>query len=205
MIASLMVLVLVAGASQRCAFDRAAMLRLPYAAFDETLGAGWRVVGDRPGCEAAGAGLIASYRTANAATLVEGSPDHLRSLDWHEGQLRAAIGQTEAAKALLKRGSRVSDEGGDSLYHAATLAFLEGDRARLLTIRDRIDALPKPEWFEEAAAQARKSGMSVGPWPVHASEVGGLVNCFGKPYREAYSYACRTDRTEGVRSSASPP
>lgn len=190
---------LTVAAAPACAHDRAALLALPADAFDETIGQGWRIIGDKQGCEAAAADLIGAYRAANAATLVEGRPERIRSLNWHEGQLRAAAGQIPAAITLLVRGTREPDDSGDSAYQQATVAYLRKDWPTLLKLRDRIAAMPKPDWFERTAEAARTRGVPVPPWPMHLGTVEGLIACFDKPYSEAYSMACRPPATASPR------
>ena len=101
MIAVLLAAVVVIQAVPICAPADNAMMALPLHDFDQS-DAGWRSL-DQEGCEAEVADLIARYRDRHAATLTDGSGD---SLIWHEGQLRAAAGQTEAAIPLLLRPGR---------------------------------------------------------------------------------------------------
>jgi hypothetical protein len=104
----------------------------------------------REGCELAAADLIAEYRTANAAALVNGHPQQITGLNWHEAQLRAANGQTERAIRLFEH-SRVTYMESDALYGQATVAFLKRDRAALQQARDALAALPPPPDFAQAA------------------------------------------------------
>ena len=76
-----------------CRQPDAAMLALPLHEFDQTP-AGWRSL-DAEGCEAVGADAIAEYREINRETL---AGEDLGTLIWHEGQLRAAAGQADAAR-----------------------------------------------------------------------------------------------------------
>lgn len=179
-----------AEAGAGCAHDREALLALDVRTFDKARGAGWRLVGNRRGCEAAAADLIRDYRVANAGKLVEGRVDDLRGLMRHESQLRAAAGQVEAAVRLRER-ARYGGDRPDQLYDEATIAFLKKDRAKLGAVRAELAGLPKPAWFEEAAARAQaKHGLAV-TWPPNLDVVDGLIACFDRPYAEAYSQSCR--------------
>lgn len=169
-------------ASAQCPEADAAMLALPLHEFDQTP-AGWRSL-DAEGCEAVGADAIARYRVVNHEAL---AGEDLGTLIWHEGQLRAAAGQTEAAIALMLEG-RDRESEGDRLYADATIAFLRHDREALLAARERLLALPQPEWFA-AAVERYKITYPDHPlptWPLNRDKVEGFIACFDRPYREAY-------------------
>lgn len=192
-----------AGAEATCGHDRDALMALDVRAFDKTRGAGWRLVGNRRGCEAAAADLIRDYRLANAGKLVEGSADDLRGLLRHESQLRAAAGQVEAA-IRLREHARYGGDPPDQLYDEATIAFLRKDRAKLGAVRAELAALPKPAWFEEAAARAMaQHGLTV-TWPPNLDAVDGFIACFDRPYAEAYSLSCREPVAAGEAGSRPP-
>lgn len=163
-------------APEPCAVDRRAMLALGMDAFDQDHQGGWRPLSERPGCEGPAADLIRDYRTFML--------DRIPILYWHEGQLRANVGQTAEAIGLMERTRR--PEGDErapwwNAYVDATLAFLRSDRAALLAARERLAALPRP---------ADAGGRS---WPPNLAVVDRLVRCFGRPYREAYfADACAT-------------
>jgi hypothetical protein len=157
--------------------------------FDQTLGKGWREIGDRPGCELAAADLIAFYRK-NRVEAWEAS------LNWHEAQLRAASGQTAQALELFRKEvayeASVHDDA-DRLYGEATIAFLEHDREALMAKRAELAALPKPDGFEIGIAKFKEKYPERPPpvWPTNLDTVDGLIHCFDKPYAEAYELACR--------------
>lgn len=162
--------------------------------FDQTVGEGWRVVGDKEGCERAGADLIAMYRDEKLA-------QDIAQLDWHEAQLRAASGDTEKAINLFRRNlsfkRKLAVEIGhqaDVLYAEATIAYLERDRALLQAKRDELAATPKPEWYDALAAEHSKrnaQAVAAMTWPSNLNVVDGFIACFDRPYREAYSFACQ--------------
>jgi hypothetical protein len=83
-----------------CSYDRTAMMAQPTLDFDQTP-SGWRSVAKTPGCEAQAADLIKAYRRANWAAH---KPAEIHTSYWHEGQMRAAAGQDQAAIPLLMAG-----------------------------------------------------------------------------------------------------
>ena len=167
-------------AADPCQVDRHALLALNQDAFDQDMTGGWRELADRPGCMASAADLIRAYR-AHAQS-------RLSILYWHEGQLRATLGDYAAAIPLLEASRKPQDSSGWNPYVDATVAFLRGDRAALVQARDRLAALPRPPDFRD---QVLANGFHL-TWPMNLEVVDGLLRCFGRPYREAYSAAeCR--------------
>lgn len=166
-----------------CRQPDAAMLALSVHEFDQTP-AGWRSL-DAEGCEAVGADAIARYRAANREGL-EG--EDLGTLIWHEGQLRAAAGQTEAAIALMLE-ARQEESDAIQPYVDATVAFLRRDREALLAARERLLALPVPDYFAAAVERHRVNypDYPAPTWPLNRDKVEGFVACFDRPYREAYN------------------
>ena len=170
-------------ATTDCRQPDAAMLALPLHEFDQTP-AGWRSL-DAEGCEAVGADAIARYREANRQAL---AGEDLGTLVWHEGQLRAAAGQPDAAIALMLESRREESEAIQP-YVDATVAFLRRDRQALLAARERLLALPVPDYFAAAVERHRVSYPNYPPptWPLNRDKVEGFVACFDRPYREAYN------------------
>lgn len=170
------------GADCRQADDT--MLALPLQDFDQG-DEGWRSL-ESDGCEIAAADGIKQYRERNADTVM--SADN--TLVWHEAQLRASAGQTDAALELML--SR-RDTASPSIrpYTDATIAFLRRDRAGLLAARDALVALPEPQAFRDAANRYAASYPDLPPlkWPLNLDVVDGLISCFDRPYSEAYE--CR--------------
>jgi hypothetical protein len=181
-------------AAPQCQHDRQALLALTPQAFDADLEGGWRPLADREGCLIVAADLIAAYRAAHADL----SDQRAERLRWHEAQLRAAAGETDAAIALFATTYRQGDTiyvRANNLYSDATLAFLRRDRAALERARAELAALPKPDGFEEAVENARRQygedfarGIT---WPNNLDVIDGFIACFDKPYREAYRSECR--------------
>ncbi|MGY0559512.1 hypothetical protein ACW7G2_02135 [Luteimonas sp. A277] len=180
----------------RCSYDQEAMLALDEAAFDQDLpDGGWRKIGNIPGCEVAAAELIAAYRARH--------PGSSSTVAWHEGQMLASAGLHEQAIPALEsaRKDPVLDGAGWNHYVDATIAFLAGDREGLERARDRLAAVPHDE---TSGLPPLVEGYIVLPtqpgqppmrlrWPPNIDVVEGLLNCFGKPYNDAYGSACRPD------------
>jgi len=174
---------LTAGAVKaECPEADAGMLALPLHDFDQTEH-GWRSL-DGEGCERLAAEAIRRYREVNAEALGA----HADTLLWHEAQLRAAAGETEAAIGLMLR-SREQESDATQPYTDATIAFLRRDREALLAARERLVSLPVPETFARAAARYAETYPDLPPlnWPLNLDVVDGLIACFDQPYREAYS------------------
>lgn len=177
-------------ASDTCAHDRAALLALSPADFDQNLNGGWRLVGDRPECAEIAADLLADYRTARWGEL---TPGELHVNYWHEGQLRAGLGQTDAATRLMMAGvNPAMSRSGFSDYALGTIAFLHQDREGLLAARERLAALPKPPDFDDAARRFKAQYGFELKWPANLSVLDGFIACFDRPYNEAYG-ACPAD------------
>lgn len=165
-----------------CPQADAAMLARPLEDFDQG-DAGWRSL-DKEGCEAVVADAIGSYREQNREAL---AGQDTSTLIWHEGQLRAAAGQTDAAIALMLQGR---DEESDAIqpYVDASIAFLRQDRPALEAAHARLMALPVPDYFTRAAERYAANYPDLPPltWPLNRDKVEGFLACFDRPYREAY-------------------
>lgn len=169
--------------SPHCVPNRQQVLGLSQQAFDQDLQGGWRAVSARDECVAAAADLIRDYRERHRLN------DTI--LFWHEGQLRASDGQTEAAIALFERSRKEpADAFGWNQYVDATIAFLRNDRPALLAARASLAGLPRPAGFAPRDPQGHPIDLS---WPMNLNVVDGLIACFGRPYREAYGTACRAN------------
>jgi hypothetical protein len=175
----------------QCAFDKVALLALDEQSFDQDLangGGGWRGLASKQECELVAADLIAEYRSAR----------NLESplLFWHEGQLRAFSGQYAQAISLLKNSYKPKQQDfGWNAYADATIAFLRSDRQELDKALANLKSTPAPPdetlkdgKLEMTLSDGTKTTML---WPLNVDVVEGLQRCLGKPYREAYSSACR--------------
>lgn len=168
-----------------CALDLPAMLALDEMHFDQDRTTGWRMVQAR-GCATEAADLLQAYRTAHPTA-------RAGILFWHEGQVRATIGQTGRAIALFEQARRPPDADADAaawnLYVDGSIAFLRNDRAALQRARDMLAALPPPATPETVMVDG--VAMDI-PWPMNLNVLDGFLRCFGRPYREAYATPCTT-------------
>jgi hypothetical protein len=158
-----------------CQVDTEAILRLSPSEFDQDPTGGWRTLTATPGCEVVIADLLAEYRRRNWGIFKE---YELHLNYWHEGQVRAFAGQYDEAVPLLLAGVDPHAIGGFSEYALATVAFLQNNRQALKAARDRLAAVPRPEFVPD------------GEWPPNLKIVDSLIACFGRPYSEAYSGHC---------------
>lgn len=171
-------------ATDPCAHDRAALLALTPTAFDQDLEGGWRTLGAKPECAATAADLLAAYRKARWGELTQ---SELHTNYWHEGQLRAGLGQTPAATRLMMAGVNPEmSRSGFSDYALGTIAFLHQDRPGLIAARERLAALPKPADFDQAAERFKAAYGFDLEWPVNLKVLDGFIACFDRPYSEAY-------------------
>ena len=143
-------------------------LELDYQTFDQTPGSGWRALADRGAYLAAGE-LIDAYLSTNASL----EPSQRVNLAFHAGQAYAFAGSTELAKVRF-RSAFVETEPPTSpirwnAYVRATIAFLEGDRPTLESMRTEIAAGPDFNGIVPNLDVADR-----------------LLAGFGGPYSEAY-------------------
>ena len=164
---------------ERCAVDRLAMLALDQRRFDQDIAGGWRPLADL-GCDLAAADLIAAWRAVHASA----HPD----LFWHEGQMRANAGQTDAAIALFERARHpaATDAIGWNLYVDGTIAFLRRDRTGLLAARDRLARLPAPKDWHPNDPDGKPVRIA---WPLNLNVLDGFLQCWDASYRDAYAAA----------------
>ena len=164
-----------------CIADRDAYMDLDYWTFDQDAERGVRAVLDKPGCELAGADLIADF---HAALREKGEPVTYRLADkdvtfsdngevgilyWHEAQVRAFAGQTDRAIALFHKSIEAdkSQPASKRHYALATIAFLEDNRQALLDERKALAAIVPDD-------------------DLNLGVVDGLIACFGRSYTAAY-------------------
>jgi hypothetical protein len=192
-----------------CSYDKDAMLALDESAFDQDLGnggGGWRALEGKAGCEQATAELIAAYRAAH--------PDGSTLLAWHEGQVRASLGQDEQAIALFDAARKPAEKdlAGWNLYVDASIAFLRRDRTALQAARDALasvaypggdDAPPLKDGYLEFPAADGQPAMRV-RWPPNIDVVDGFLHCFDKPYKDAYRSECRPHAAVEIEASPAP-
>jgi hypothetical protein len=163
-----------------CEYDRAAMLALDQKSFDQDMTGGWRPLGYK-GCYLAAADLIRDWRAAKGGTGV--------ILQWHEGQMRANAGQTEAAIALFEQSRQPAEQDaafGWNHYVDGTIAFLRGDRAALEAARAKLAAVPRPANFDPIGPDGKPMKVI---WPLNLNVLDGFLRCWGRSYTEAYACA----------------
>ena len=184
-------------ATDRCTYDKDAMLALDVNSFDQDLaggGGGWRAIANIPGCELAAAELLAAYQAEH--------PDSGSILAWHEGQVRAAGGQYEQAIPLLEsaRKPEEQDEFGWNFYVDAVIAFLRNDKPALQKAQQQLIAIAYPEGAGLPPLKGGYVEFQTRPgqptirmrWPLNIEEVDALLACFGKSYKEATGSSCRS-------------
>jgi hypothetical protein len=161
-----------------CRHDRGRLLVLGEAEFDQDMAGGWRGLEDR-GCVAEAADLVRDYRISHRAS---------RMLFWHEGQLRATLGQARAAITLFEK-SRIqgADRIGWNHYVDASIAFLKRDRRALLAARASLAKIPRPADFRPRDSEGNVIEIA---WPPNLNVVDGMIACFGRSYAEAYGGRC---------------
>ena len=186
-----------AAAPDVCAVNLKTQLALPLQQFDQDPKRGWRPLADKKECLAAAAELIATYRTKNWKKFKEGEAG---SLNWHEGQLRAALGQNELAAQLMAASVHADADPGSAAfldYVLGSIAFVLRDKPGLLAARERLAKRPEPEAFAKEAAEIRAANDGNGPtWPLNLDVLDGFINCWNKPYQTAYQdLECRKLKT----------
>ena len=174
-----------------CGYDRTAMLALSPEKFDQDPHGGWRPLADKVNCRAAAADLLASYRTANRVRMTLGE---LHLSFWHEGQMRAVLGDGRRAVPFLLAGVDPSDTSDFADYALGTAAFLQHDHPALESARARLARTPPPaNWAESRAEIKARYGLTPS-WPPNLAVLDGLRACFDKPYAIAYAQPCRPKR-----------
>ncbi len=162
-----------------CLIDTEAMLALDQNAFDQDMQGGWRMVVRGGNCRAEAADLIRAYINANG--------EKGEIMTWHEGQMRAMVGQTDQAIALLRttyKPPEYDDWFGWNHYVSATLAFLQRDQEGLEKARLNLLALPPPDDSKMLDSSGKPRNIK---WPPNLNVVDGLLRCFDHSYDHAYN------------------
>jgi hypothetical protein len=176
-----LVFLLQASAQSECfesASERESLLQLAEDRFDLYDDSGWRLVSSRGGhCRIPAAELILDYIDLSDEEGLERS----YLLHWHAGQLFAFADETADALRQFRLAYVSPQSSSDAIvawnaYVTGTIAFLEDD------------------WSGLTQARAEMPSVNAPNRPV----LDGLINCFGQPYRVAYSQRCRrlTDNSE---------
>ena len=123
-----------------------AMLSLPWEQFDQSTNSGWRTLAftDRgaPRDYRAAADMIEAYLRQHPELKV----DQRAVSRFHVGQLLAMDGLTKAGAANMKQ-ALVPEDTPDlpadwNIMVSATIAFLTGDRATLVHLKEQVASLP---------------------------------------------------------------
>lgn len=156
-----------------------AMLNLSFEAFDQGPD-GWRSLDGSLACPDSAPEVLAEYRHRHRDTL---SRPNISLLTWHEAQVRAAQGDDQpTAVRLMQEAAFTGEPAWQRLYREGSIAFIEGDRSRLMAARDELVGLPRDPMLKGL------NGSEV-EWPPNLDVLDGLISCFGKPYSVAY--VCR--------------
>lgn len=161
-----------------CSATADTMMALSFNEFDQGSD-GWRSLATKLACSDYADDVLASYRSRHAFTL---SPANASILTWHEAQVRAEQGETDAAVALIRQAAFPNEPDWQRLYREGTIAFLEGDLDRLSARRADLARLPSDP--DLATLQGTEAS-----WPPNLDVLDGLISCFGSDYSAAY--ACR--------------
>lgn len=170
-------------------------LNMDQAKFDSQPGQGWRAVAAQDGCRLAAQILIEQYILFSPKLRTE----KIVSLRWHAGQLAAFDGRLEPAllfmKASYKEAGPYYEEW--NIYVSATIAFLERDRSTLdLWLSELTSRSPSPEQVAASRQAFEKDPKLQEVFPdwerdilkaPNTKVVQRLVDCYARPYVEAYS------------------
>lgn len=154
------------------------VLSLEYAAFDQTMGEGWRVWADR-GEYAEAARMLDHY----ASTHDELTDSEWRIICFHAGQMYGYLGEYETAAERFTA-SLNPQEPPDSpfkwnAYVNGTIAFLERDLDRLRAMRNELAAQPARQiTLPDGTVMERVPNLDV---------LERFIEHFDRTYREAYS------------------
>lgn len=170
------------------AAEPGSVAELDYVAFDQRPGSGWRELA-AAGRYFKGARAIDKY----LQTRPELEAWQRINLNFHAGQLYAHAGHTETALERFRQAINPQEPADSPIrwnaYVRATIAFLKGDRDRLVELRDEIAAGPE---FKGEVANLRV--------------VDRMIEHFGEPYSIAYSGARpAADRTATPAATRKTP
>lgn len=161
-----------------CTYDREQMFALSQQEFDQDLDGGWRVLAKR-GCTEEAAELIRDWRHEKRA--------HSSILYWHEGQLRAEIGEIDQAIALFEltyKAPEMDRDFGWNHYVDGSIAFLTRDRDRLARAMERLKEVPAPDTLTFERPDGSSFTMA---WPPNLNVLEAFDRCWDRPYAEAYA------------------
>jgi hypothetical protein len=145
--------------------DREMLLSLPWQQFDQTLNSGWRVYSARHEYRAAADVIEVYLKQHQDLTVRQCAVSH-----FHAGLMRVRGGRTNAGLAHIKQAlvpdntPGLSDDWNIMVY--AHIAFLTGDRATLVALKERVASLPpsRVEWPGCPADLLEHFGQPFGSW-----------------------------------------
>lgn len=166
------------------------LLSLSQDDFDQDFKGGWRIYAYKDGCKNAAAELIKDYILFSRPN----PPNRHGILRWHAGQLKAGSGRTKEAIQFFHGTYKDLDDHGETwnLYVDATIGFLENDKNKVQDAYDALSDITVPESLKEERRNFLKNNPDITmpegfvEEPQNLSVVRRLLNCFGKPYSEAY-------------------
>jgi hypothetical protein len=147
--------------------DRYVLVSLPWQQFDQTLNSGWRVYSARHEYRAAADVIEVYLKQHQELTVRQRAVSH-----FHAGLMRVRDGHTPAGLALMKQAlvpdntPGLSDDWNIMVY--AHIAFLTGDRATLVALKERVASLPpsRVEWPGCPADLLEHFGQPFGSWKI---------------------------------------
>lgn len=171
---------------KHCSYNEEAMMAMSPREFDQNYEKGWQSIADKEGCLEAAANAIRKYYKAK--NISEGA---MKSLVWHEGQIKAELGNYEEAIILLSKTKKSEDEDdiGWNFYVDATIAFLKSDIESLKDYRMKLSQIPMPDGMPTVDSEGNPYQIT---WPPNLNVVDNFIICFGKPYSVAYG-GCNQD------------
>lgn len=165
------------------------LMGLSFKEFDQDFKGGWRAYSHEDGCKAQAIELLKSYQKRQDVQFRE----NRSTLRWHTGQVLASTGDYEQAIQYFKQTYKDNSEYPEwNLYVDGTIAFLEKDKPKLKTARDKLAIIPVPEERKAARRQFLKDNPMITmpenfvDEPGNLSVLDKLLRCFDQGYNEAY-------------------
>jgi hypothetical protein len=145
--------------------SRDALLSLPWQEFDQTLNSGWRVYSARREYRASADVIEVYLKQHRELTVRQRAVSH-----FHAGQMRVREGRTQAGLTQMRQAFVPDKTPGLSddwnIMVSAHIAFLTGDRATLVALKDQVVRLPpsRVEWPGCPADLLEHFGEPLGSW-----------------------------------------
>jgi hypothetical protein len=145
--------------------DRDILLSLPWQQFDQTLNSGWRVYSARHEYGAAADVIEVYLKQHQELTIRQRAVSH-----FHAGQMRVRDGRARPGLTHMKQALAPENTPGLSddwnIMVSAHVAFLTGDRATLIALKEQVASLPpsRVEWHGCPADLLEHFGEPLGSW-----------------------------------------